>query len=97
MRTFDLETGRQGADIEVPGAGFLNDLVAAMDGTLYVSDTSVRAAGDGFEPTGTGAVYEISPEGTVRPLAQGADLGLPNGLAGREYGKVLVSTLYRFA
>jgi hypothetical protein len=88
VRVFDLKTGKQGKDIAIKGATFLNDL--AVDGdTLYVSDSGV---GGDFKPNGTGAVYSIDKANKVTKLAGGDDLGGPNGLVVVD-GKVWINTL----
>lgn len=79
VRTFDAKTGAPKGDIPIEGATFLND-VAAGNGKVYVSDSALKAKGDGFEPTGTDAVWVIE-KGKATPLAKSTDLGKPNGLA----------------
>jgi hypothetical protein len=93
VRRFNRLTGQALGEIAVPGALFLNDLVATPDGAIYVSDTGLRATADGFEDTRADAIYRIEPDGTVTLIAQGNDLGNPNGLALRESGDLLVNTL----
>jgi hypothetical protein len=79
MRRFDAATGRLEKSIPIPGSTFLNDVVAAADGTIYVTDTGVKVGKEGFEPTGTDAIYEIKKD-KVRSVAQGTNLGRPNGI-----------------
>ena len=78
VRKFDAKTGAPKGEVKVPGASFLNDVVAAEGGGIYVSDTGVDAA---FKPAGTDAVYHITGAGKVKPLIKSKDLGGPNGLA----------------
>src|SRR6185369_6353970 len=59
VRLFDLKTGLPKADVAVPGATFLNDLAVAKDGRVFVTDSGVKPGPNGFEPTGTDAVYVI--------------------------------------
>jgi len=81
IRTFDLETGKPGAPIKVAGAAFLNDISVAPDGTIYVSDTGLKAGKDGqLEPNKKDAIYKVSTAGKLSPLVKGEKLGLPNGL-----------------
>jgi len=77
VRKFDRKTGKPLGEIAIEGASFLNDLAAAPDGTVYVSDTGL---GKGFASTGTDAVYAIGASGEVKALAKGKELGQPNGL-----------------
>jgi hypothetical protein len=81
IRTFDIETGKPGQQIKVAGAAFLNDIAVAPDGTVYVSDTGLKAAKDGsLEPNKKDAIYKVSPQGKLSSFAKGEKLGLPNGL-----------------
>jgi hypothetical protein len=81
IRTFDATTGKPGAQIKVAGAAFLNDVAVAPDGTVYVSDTGLKAGKDGsLEPNKKDAIYKVSPQGKLSTFAKGEKLGLPNGL-----------------
>jgi sugar lactone lactonase YvrE len=90
VRRFQLSTGAPAGETCVDGATFLNDVVAAPDGTIYVSDTGIRIGAGGVEPTGTDAVYRITAAGEVQTLARGKDLANPNGLAWSKDGVLLV-------
>jgi sugar lactone lactonase YvrE len=63
----DTATGAIAARHPVAGAGLLNDIVAAPDGVLYVSDS------------GGNVIYRLSG-GAVAVAAGGADVRQPNGL-----------------
>jgi sugar lactone lactonase YvrE len=65
VRMFDRETGVWLDDIPVDGARFLNDVAAAEDGTVYVSDSR------------TDMVHRITPDGSVEQAAQVEN---PNGI-----------------
>ncbi|MEI9939804.1 MAG: hypothetical protein WDO69_21500 [Pseudomonadota bacterium] len=91
VRLFDLKTGTPKGEIAVPGATFLNDIAVAKDGRVFVSDTGVKAGAEGFEPTGSDAVYVIE-KGKLKTIAKGKDLAGPNGLVAVANG-VLVNTL----
>ncbi|GAB4424163.1 MAG: ATP/GTP-binding protein [Chloroflexi bacterium OHK40] len=93
VRRFDLTSGQPLGEVAIPGATFLNDMVAAADGTLYVSDPGLRATADGFEAAGTDAIYAITPDGQVSQRASGTALGYPNGLALLPDGSLLAVTL----
>jgi sugar lactone lactonase YvrE len=82
VRMFDLKTGGPKGDLKIAGATFLNDVAAAADGTVYVSDSGLKMGAKGdFEGSGTDAVYAIE-KGKVRTVAKDAEkLGRPNGLA----------------
>lgn len=81
IRTFDATTGKPGAQIKVAGAAFLNDVAVAPDGTVYVSDTGLKAGKDGaLEPNKKDAIYKVSPDGKLSTFAKGEKLGLPNGI-----------------
>ncbi|MBJ6759834.1 SMP-30/gluconolactonase/LRE family protein [Myxococcaceae bacterium JPH2] len=91
VRRFDRHTGRQLSDITLEGATFINDLVSAPDGSVYASDMGYRDNGGAFEPTGTDAIYQIRPDGSVRTVAKGEALGHPNGVEWKD--GLLVATM----
>lgn len=92
LRIFDATTGAPRGAIFFPGATFLNDVSSGEDGAVYVTDigfTTVPA----FGPSGTDAVYRVSPRGTVSVVAAGnALLHHPNGVTVRPDGRLLVVT-----
>jgi hypothetical protein len=79
VRKFDLRTGAAKGEISIPGASFLNDLSIAPDGRVFVSDSGWKAGANGFEGTGSDAIYVIK-NGKVTQLAKSPELGEPNGL-----------------
>ncbi len=81
VRRFDRRTGAPRGEIPIPGATFLNDVAAGEDGSVYVTDSGLKAGAKGFEPSGTDAVYRINPGGKLDTLARGESLGRPNGIA----------------
>jgi len=89
VRQFDAKTGEPKPDIKIPGTTFLNDIAAAPDGGVYVTDTGVDAS---FKPTGADAVYQIDKAGKVKPLIKNKNLGNPNGIAVGDKGTLWVAT-----
>lgn len=79
VRAFDRSSGKALGDVAVPSATFLNDVAAAPDGTLYVSDTGLgKGKGPGeLVANGSDAVYVIDAQRSVKTLAQGRELGSP--------------------
>lgn len=98
IRTFDLATGKPEKQIKVSGASFLNDVSVAPDGTVFISDTGLKAGKEGLEPAKKDAIYKVSTDGKLSTLIKGESLGLPNGLSADANG-VWVATwqgkLYR--
>ncbi|MDH3289802.1 MAG: SMP-30/gluconolactonase/LRE family protein [Gemmatimonadota bacterium] len=80
VRLFDRVTGAAVGSWRVPGATFLNDIALTSDGTVYVTDTGLRAGAAGLESSGTDAVYRFDASGTPEPLVSGTALGGPNGI-----------------
>ena len=80
VRGFDRRTGASVANISVRGATFLNDVVVATDGSLYVTDTGIRITASGMEDTKTDRVFRIDGR-AVSVVAEGEVLGKPNGIA----------------
>jgi sugar lactone lactonase YvrE len=91
VRKFDLKTGAPKGDVPIAGTTFLNDVSAAPDGKIYVTDSGVKATANGFEPTGTDAVYVIDKGGKVKPVAKSKELGGPNGVLANDKGALVVS------
>ena len=77
IRKFHRVTGKATGVIEIKGSSFLNDLASGPDGKVYVSDSGF--GGDPDAPR-TDAVYEISPDDSVKALSRGAEVPNPNGL-----------------
>lgn len=57
VRIFDRVSGEPLGDVPIDGASFLNDVAAAPDGAVWVSDSN------------TGKLYRIAPDHTVEEVA----------------------------
>jgi len=90
VRMFDLKSGAPKGEVKIAGSTFLNDLAAAPDGKVYVSDSGMKAGAKDFESTGTDAVYVIEG-GKAKAIAKSTDLGKPNGLLVTDKGVVVVT------
>ncbi|MBN2191414.1 MAG: SMP-30/gluconolactonase/LRE family protein [Polyangiaceae bacterium] len=92
VRLFDSKTGASKGKLAVAGATFLNDVSAAPDGIVFLSDTGWKAEGDGFANTGTDAVVRIDPKRVIpAPLLRDTALGNPNGVAATADGVWVLS------
>ena len=92
VRTFDRATGRAAGKVVIPGATFLNDVAAAPDGTIYVSDSGFKQGKADLEPTGSDAIYRIDKgEGKAKKVIRDRGLGNPNGLLADAEGVWVVS------
>lgn len=80
VRLFHRISGAPVGSWPVPGATFLNDIAVAPEGTVYVTDTGLRAGAGGLEPSGTDAVHRFDASGTAETLVSGTALGGPNGI-----------------
>ena len=80
VRAFNKRTGAPVAtlDLRAQHATFLNDVVAAPDGVIYITDTSVDGS---FKHVGTDRIFAIAPGRRVTVAAVGDTLGGPNGIA----------------
>lgn len=101
VRVFDRKTGKPLGKIGAAGATFLNGVAAAPDGTIYVSDSGMKAGKDGFEPTGSDAILRIGTRGTAEPVLKDKSLNGPNGVVADANGVWVVTfsgkELYRVA
>jgi sugar lactone lactonase YvrE len=80
LRAFDARTAAPVATLPVPGAIFLNDIAAAPDGSLYVTDTAIRFGPKGVEHPGTDQIFRIAPDRKVSVAIKSDSLGRPNGI-----------------
>ncbi len=91
MRRFYSATGKPlGDPIHIAGSTALNDVCAAPDGTVIVSDSGI---GSYFIPTFNDAIYRVFPDGTVETVVAPPDSRLPNGVFCESDGNVLVVNL----
>jgi sugar lactone lactonase YvrE len=75
----------------VAGAGFLNDIAVGPDGSVYVTDSGLKADPQGFAASGTDAVYRFDASGKAVAVARDTSLGRPNGIIADPTGIVVVS------
>lgn len=80
VRGFDKRTGAPVASVEVPGAVFLNDIVAGPDGALYVTDTGIRIEASGMTHPGPDRLFRIGPDRAVSTALEGAQVAFANGI-----------------
>ena len=76
VRIFDRKNGRALGKVAIPGSSFLNDLATAPDGSVYASDSGLKAD----QPDGNDAIYRITPDRKVVRVVKDKALGNPNGL-----------------
>lgn len=89
VRGFDVTTGREVTSIAVDGAVFLNDIVAATDGSLYISDTGIRFGADGMTHPGPDRIFKLAGREVFEALSFQGEPG-PNGLAFGADGKLII-------
>jgi len=80
VRAFNARTGTPVATVTVPGAIFLNDIAAAPDGSLYVTDTAIKFGPSGVEHPGADQIFRIASDRKVRVAAKGDSFSRPNGI-----------------
>lgn len=90
VRRFDVKTGASKGDVPIAGAAFLNDVAAAGDGRIYVSDSGLKMGAKELEPMGADAVYVLDKD-RVRALVKSKALASPNGLLLLDQGLLAVS------
>lgn len=80
IRIFHRVTGERATEVCVDGATFLNDVAFGPEGSLFVTDSGFR---EGFEDSGTDAIYRLAVDETGRgaTLSRSPELGRPNGIA----------------
>lgn len=80
LRAFDARTAAPVATVPVPGAVFLNDVAAAPDGSIYITDTAIRFGATGPEHVGSDQIFRIAPDHKVSVALKNDSLGRPNGI-----------------
>lgn len=90
VRLFHRDTGSPLGERAVPSATFLNDLAVGPDGTLYATDTGLRPGAEGFEDSGTDALYRFT-DGEPVQIVSGPSLGRPNGIVVTPEGVTVVT------
>ncbi|MGE5803416.1 MAG: SMP-30/gluconolactonase/LRE family protein [Gemmatimonadota bacterium] len=80
IRGFNARTEAPVATVPIPGAVFLNDIAAAPDGSLYITDTAIRFGAQGAEHVGHDRIYRVAPDRTVSVALESDSLGRPNGI-----------------
>ena len=91
VRLFSRLDG-SGIDVwDVPEASYLHDVTVDAAGTLYATDSGVRAGPDGPIPSGSDAVYRFETDGAHVALVRGAALGRPYGIVTHE-GRLFIVT-----
>lgn len=91
VRAFHRGTGAPLGAREIAGATFLNDIAIGADGSVYLTDSGLKAGPEGFAPSGTDAVYRIDPTGRLVTMARDTTLGRPNGILADSIGVLVVS------
>ncbi len=97
LRGFDRRSGMPLAttDFAPHGAVMLNDVTVGGDGALYVTDTGIEMGPAGAIYRGGDRIFRVGPGGAVSVVAQGPELGQPNGIAWDAAGKRLVVVSFR--
>jgi sugar lactone lactonase YvrE len=80
IRGYNARTEAPVATVPIRGAVFLNDIVAAPDGSLYITDTAIRFGANGPEHVGKDRIFRIGPDRKVSVALESDSLGRPNGI-----------------
>jgi sugar lactone lactonase YvrE len=82
LRGFHRRTGAPLATIDLrpQRAVLLNDVAVGPDGSLHVTDTGIAMTNKGVIYQGGDRIFAIGPDRAVSVVAQGAQLGRPNGI-----------------
>lgn len=91
VRMFDRTTGASRDQVCLANATFLNDIAASTDGSIFFTDSGLKAGAEGFEPSGTDAVYRLIEGDRVVAVKKEPALGAPNGLAVGSRGILVVT------
>jgi sugar lactone lactonase YvrE len=83
LRGFDRHTGRPVANVDFKPlhAVLLNDVGAAPDGSLYISDTGILMTDKGVVRVGGDKIFRLAAGRSISLVASGDTLGRPNGVS----------------
>lgn len=90
VRGFNVVTGMEVAVVNVDGAVFLNDIAAASDGSLYISDTGVKFGADGMTHPGPDRIFKLAGRTITEALRFDSAPG-PNGLHFASDGRLIIA------
>jgi sugar lactone lactonase YvrE len=95
LRGFNRKTGLPLATIDFRpnGAVLLNDVTIGGDGGIYITDTGILMTPTGVIHTGPDRIFAVH-NGTVSVVAQGNQLGEPNGIVWDKERKTLVAVSF---
>lgn len=91
VHLFELPNGRQLKSVQIAGSTFLNGITPNPAGGVFVTDSGLEAGDGRLAPSGTDAVYEVTPNGKYRAIIKNSDMGRPNGIIYEDGAKVIVS------
>ncbi len=91
VRLFHRGTGSPLGSRPVAGSTFLNDVTVGPDGTVYVTDSGLRAGEQGLTPSGTDAVYRFDATGQEIAVVRDTALGRPNGIVADDTALTVVT------
>ena len=80
IRGYNRRSAAPVATVSLPGAVFLNDITAAPDGSLYITDTAIKFGAKGPEHTGKDRIFRVGPDRKVSVALETDSLGRPNGI-----------------
>ena len=88
LRGFHRRTGAPLGAVDFrQHAVLLNDVAVGPDGSLHVTDTGIKMTRKGVLYPGGDRVFAVGPGGAVRTVAEGRQLGRPNGITWDPDGK----------
>jgi sugar lactone lactonase YvrE len=95
LRGFNRKTGMPVGTIDLRpnGAVLLNDVTIGGDGGIYITDTGILMTDKGVIHTGPDRIFAVH-NGAVSVLAQGNQLGRPNGIVWDKERKSLVGVSF---
>jgi Gluconolactonase len=95
LRGFNRKTGMPVGTIDLRpnGAVLLNDVTIGGDGGIYITDTGILMTDKGVIHTGPDRIFAVHG-GAVSVLAQGNQLGRPNGIVWDKERKSLIGVSF---
>ncbi len=98
LRGFHRRTGAPLAEVDFApyGALLLNAVTVGPDGTVYITDTGIIMSDSGVLYEGGDRIFARGMDGAVSVVAEGPELGHPNGITWDPAGRLLVVSFHPF-
>ncbi|MCK4840838.1 MAG: hypothetical protein KAT04_03020 [Methylococcales bacterium] len=91
VQIFQLPSGKQTQSVTIKGSSFLNGITPGEGDFVYVTDSGLKAGKEGYDPSGTDAIYKVWANGKYKLVFKDNTMGRPNGILAVDKKLIVVS------